>query len=106
MAVSPTSLSSTATLLQDVRSSQSSSANKAAFNAVVEKQQSNKSTSVAEQLKSQSADKASLKVDIKIGDDSRDEKKQLNLTQSFNREAPISGGQRQQAPGSVLDISV
>ncbi|MCK5040974.1 MAG: hypothetical protein KAR62_01710 [Sphingomonadales bacterium] len=106
MAVSPTSLSSSAALLQDVRSVQSNSAKKSNFNSIVEQQQDNKSSSIAAQIQSQSASKLSQKIDIQVGDDARGEKKQLNLSNSIQREAPLAGGYQNQRPGSILDISV
>jgi hypothetical protein len=106
MAIAPASLSSSASLLQDVRSTQANIANKNNFNSIVEKQKADKSASVASQIQSQSAAKVSQKVDIRVGDEDRVEQKQINLSQSFNREAPLASGHQNQRPGSNLDISV
>lgn len=116
MAISPTSLSNSASFLQDVRGTQANSVRESVgqanqskkndFKHAVELQQDNKSSSVAAQIQTTNSSKLGQGIDIKIDDEDRQDRKQLDLTQSIQREAPLANSSQNRAPGSILDISV
>ena len=114
MAISPSSLASSASFLQDVKNIQSSKvasqerqAKESAFKIAVDREQADsKSSSVAVEIKTQEAAKTANKVDINIGEQVSNDREQESIAVSIQREAPIASNAQNQRPGSNLDISV
>ena len=63
---------------------------------------------VSDQVQATNSKKASLKVDISVGDDPKESSSNIgNQLSNVSREAPLASfGQKNQRPGSVVDLSV